>query len=171
MRLFFAALAFALILTCASANAQTLAWFSSGTIHIRMGESMLVKTYVKNPDPQFANISVWLGGDYPRGLANFSSQPGVYFTPDMRNATVPLNPKEEKVLNLVVISTGPKDGGYTITLNSNTTASGKTGYASIKVFMDYAPSFPGLESWGILLIIAVSSLLMGRRYVYYEQTK
>ena len=159
MRLFFAALAFALILTCASANAQTLAWFSSGTIHIRMGESMLVKTYVKNPDPQFANISVWLGGDCPASLAKFSLESGLYLTPDQRNLTVGLNPKEERAVILVILSTTPKDGGYTITLNSNTTASSTKDFDYMKVFLDYPPKFPGLEPWGIVLILAVSGLV------------
>jgi hypothetical protein len=156
MRLLFAALAVILVLAWGSANAQSLAGFSSENIHIRIGTSSLLKVYVKNPDTQFANITVWLGGDYPAALAKFSPEAGLYLTPDQRNLTVGMNPKSERTLSLIILSTVPKDGGYTLTMNANTTASATKNSDSLKIFIDYPPSFPGLEFWGILLIIAVS---------------
>jgi hypothetical protein len=44
-------------------------------------------------------------------------------------------------------------------MNANTTASATQSSDSLKIFIDYPPSFPGLESWGILLILAVSGLV------------
>ncbi|MCX6814843.1 MAG: right-handed parallel beta-helix repeat-containing protein [Candidatus Aenigmarchaeota archaeon] len=140
-------------------SSLTLVMVSAETIHVGIGTSALVKTYVKNPDPQFVNITVWLGGDYPTSLAKFSAESGLYLTPDQRNLTVGLNPKEERVVTLVILSTAPKDGGYTITLNANTTASSMQDFDYMKIFIDYPPNFPGLELWGILLILAVSGLV------------
>jgi len=134
----------------------TLAKFSAGMVYLEMGKNGILKVYVNNPDLQFANISIWLGGDYPAALTKFSAYPGVYYTADMRNATVGLNPKEQRVLDLIMYSTGP--GEYIINVTATTTASGKKDFDSIKLFIGYPPSFPGLELWGILLILAVSGL-------------
>ncbi|HJW96641.1 MAG TPA: hypothetical protein VJ485_00585 [archaeon] len=176
MKLFFASLAIAiiLVLNVTFAQAPQLATFAADSVHMHMGKNSLVKTYISNPDSSYANITVWLGGDYPTGLAKFSQEAGVYYTADQRNFTVPLNPREQKVFTLLVVSTGPKADGspYKITLRANTTdPSGRTSSGNMDVFMDYAPNFPGLETWGILLIIAVSSLLMGRIWIYYEQPR
>lgn len=162
MRLFFAGLALALLLACSPAYAQPLAGFSSGSMHMQIGTNALAKIYVKNGGAQFANVTVFLGGDYPSGLAEFANVSGAYFSADMRSAVVGLNPQEGKTLQLVIISTVPKEGGYTINLDANTTASGETSSGSMKVLIDYAPSFPGLESLGILLLLALSGLAYWR---------
>jgi hypothetical protein len=102
---------------------------------------------------------MWLGGDYPPGLARFSNETGtgIYMTPNKRTAILGLNPKEEKTLSLVISSTDPKPGGYTITLDANTTAdSSFKDSETMRVFTDFEPSFPGLEFYGIALILALS---------------
>ena len=162
MKLFFAAAAIALILASGLAAARPLVDFSSGSVHMRVGANEIVKTYVSNPDLQFANITLWLGGDYPAALVKFSADNGLYLTADQRNLTVGLNPKEERMLILVILSTGPKDGGYRITLNANTTGSAKKDSIAAKIFIDYPPSFPGLETYGIALILALSGLAYWR---------
>jgi hypothetical protein len=133
--------------------------FSVENLHLEIGKNFMVKVYLKNPDSQFANITVWLGGDCPASLAKFSLESGLYLTPDQRNVTVEMNPNSERTLSLMIISTVPRDGGYTLTMNANTTASATQSSDSLKIFIDYPPSFPGLESWGILLILAVSGLV------------
>jgi len=157
MRMLFAALGLTLVLACGLAAAMPLAEFSSGTLHSQLGKNTITTVYVSNPNSTFANITVWLGGDYPEGLVKFSSEDGLYLTPDQRNLTVGLNPEEERSVTLVVMSTGPNDAGYTITMDANTTADASlTDSAAMKVFIDYSPNFPGLELWGILAIMAGS---------------
>src|SRR4030067_1701455 len=95
--------------------------FSSSTLHSQLGKNSITTVYVSNPNSTFANVTVWLGGDYPAAMAKFSAEEGLYLTPDQRNLTVRLNPKEERAVTLVVMSTGPKDSGYTITMSANTT--------------------------------------------------
>ena len=157
MKLFFAAAAIALILSSGLAAARPLADFSSGSMHIRLGKSAIAKAYINNPNSTFANITVWLGGDYPADLAKFSAEDGLFLSADRRNLTVGLNPNEERAVSLSVLSTGPKDGGYMITMSANTTAdSSLEDYGAMMVFVDYSPDFPALEPWGIAAIIAVS---------------
>jgi hypothetical protein len=159
MRMLIAAPAITLVLACgfASAAATPLAEFSSGVLHNQLGTNSIVKVYVANPNSTFANITMWLGGDYPEALAKFSGEEGLYLTPDQRNLTVGLNPKGERTLILVVMSTGPKDEGYTITMSANTTADASLkDSAAMKVFIDYSPNFPGLEAWTALLLMAAS---------------
>jgi hypothetical protein len=104
---------------------------------------------------------VWLGGDYPTALAKFSNQPpqkDAYFTADMRNLTVQLNPRNQMTFNVIILSTSPRDGGYNVTLDANTTGSGKTDSDNLQAFVDYPANFPGLELWGVLLLIALSGV-------------
>lgn len=163
MRVLIAALAIALVLACGSAVAMPLAEFSSSTLHTQLGKNAITKVYLSNPNSTFANITVWLGGDYPPGLVKFSGEEGLYLTPDQRNLTVGLNPEEERTVTLVVMSTGPNDTGYTITVSANTTADALlTDSVTMTVFIDYSPNFPGLESWAVLAIIAGSCLVYGR---------
>jgi hypothetical protein len=163
MRMLLPSLALTLVLACGSAAAMPLAEFSSGTLHSQLGKNTITSVYVANPNSTFANITVWLGGDYPEGLVKFSAEDGLYLTPDQRNLTVGLNPEEERAVTLVVMSTGPNDSGYTITMDANTTADASlTDSASVDVFIDYSPNFPGIESWGVLAIIAGSCLAYWR---------
>jgi hypothetical protein len=159
MKLFFAAVAISLAVFWSSANAQ-LTEFSASSVHIQMGKSVIVKTYVANPNATFANVTVWLGGNYPAGLARFSNESGVYFTADLRNATLGLNPKEEKILSLVISSTDPKAGGYMITLDANTTADSLLkDRETVAVFTDFEPTFPGLDLLGMSAIVACAGAI------------
>ncbi len=154
------AISIILALNVTVAQAPKLATFAADSVHIHMGKNSLVKAYISNPDSSYANITVWLGGDYPTELAKFSQEAGVYYTADQRNFTVSLNPREQKIFTLLVVSTGPKADGspYSITIDSNTTASAKKSSDTLGVFIDYAPNFPGLESWGISLLLILSGL-------------
>ena len=135
---------------------RPLADFSDSRVHLQVGKSAIVKIYMSNPNATFANVTVWLGGSYPSNLANFSSEAGIILSPNRRTAVAGLNPKEEKVLSLV-ISSVPAQGVYTIILAANTTANaGLTDQETMSVSTDYAPSFPGLELYGIALIMAFS---------------
>jgi len=145
-----------------AAAQEKLAEFSVEKVYITIGKGMLLKVYLKNPDSVFANISIWLEGDYPKDLAKFAQEPNAYFTPDMRNATVGMNPKEERVMSIVVQSTEPKDSGYSLMLNSNTTAGAATYADQVKVYVDYAPNFPGLDFWGFALLLGISGLAFWR---------
>jgi len=139
-----------------------LAKFAVSNIHARLGENRIVKVYVQNPDPVFANITVWIQGDYPIALAKFiapSTFRDIYFTPDMRNFTVQLNPKNQMTLNFLVMSTGPKDGGYTLTLGANTTGSAKNDSDTLQVFVDYPANFPGLDLLGMSAIVACAAAI------------
>jgi len=163
MRMLIAALGLALVLSCGFAVAMPLVEFSSGTLHSQLGKNSLTTVYVSNPNSSFANITVWLGGDYPPALTKFSAENGLYLTPDQRKLTVGLNPKEERAVTLVVMSTGPKDAGYTITMSANTTADFLLkDSAAMKVFIDYFPDFPGLELWAAFLLTAASCLAYWR---------
>jgi parallel beta-helix repeat protein len=141
-----------------------IAKFSADDIHIEIGKNALVKLYVRNSDLQYAQISLWLGGDYYTNLAKFSVEQGMSFTPDQRNVTVRLNPKEERELSLIIISTGPKsdETPYNLIVNSNTTASTAKDSDELMIHVDYAANFPGLESWAIVLIVSISCLLYWR---------
>jgi hypothetical protein len=158
MRLFLAVLAVSMAVLWGSAGGQ-LTDFSASSVHVQMGKSIMVKAYVANPNATFANVTLWLGGNYPAGLAKFSQDEGIYFTADLRNAILGLNPKEEKVLSLVISSATPQAGGYIITLDANTTADPLLkDRETMSVFTDFEPSFPGLESWSLLLILALSGI-------------
>jgi len=163
MRMLIAALGLALVLACGFAAAMPLAEFSSGTLHSQLGKNSITKVYVANPNSTFANITVWLGGNYPPALVKFSAEDGLYLTPDQRNLTVQLNPKEERDVILVIMSTGPRDTGYTITMSANTTADASLkDSATMKVFIDYSPNFPGLEPFTIAILLALSGLAYRR---------
>jgi hypothetical protein len=161
MRLLFAALALCLLFLPVNVCGQ-LAELYPEDVHMEVGKSVIVKTHISNPDNSFASISVWLGGDYPAGLAKFASQSGIAYTADMRNVTIQLNPGEEKILNLVIYSTEPKAGGYLITIDAKTTASSLQDFDSMKVSVDRTPTFPGIEAWGILLVIGIAGLSFWR---------
>jgi len=150
----------ALGLLAGPANAQMLAEFSADTIHITMGKTMLLRAYARNPDSQFANITAWLVTSYPADLAKFADEPGIFLSPDRRYAVIPLNPMEEKALTLVIQSTEPQTGGYLISMKSNTTldSAAEKSQDSVRVFIDYSPSFPGMDFWGILLILGASGV-------------
>jgi len=153
------------VLISAAGVSQPLARFSADNMHIQLGSSSLVKVYVHNPDAYYANITLWITGDYPTDMVRFTGdvyEPGVYYTADMKNATVQLNPGNDKVMTLVALSTLPKTTGYNVTLNANTTASIRTVSKNMTVFLDYPASFPGLEAWGIILLLALSGLAYWR---------
>jgi hypothetical protein len=57
-------------------------------------------------------------------------------------------------------STGP--GEYIINVTASTTASSKKDFDSIKLSVGYPARFPGLESWGIALILALSGFAYWR---------
>jgi hypothetical protein len=139
--------------------------FSAEDVNIELGKSMLVKIYVSNPDMEFANISLWLGGSYPSDLAKFSYDKGAQFTPDMRNFTIGLNPQESRVMRVIIYSTDPppaSPGYYAITLNANTTANAEASFDSIRVFISYPPDFPGMDYWGVLMVLGIAGCAFWR---------
>ena len=154
MRLVFFGLALGMIFLCVVSGAQLIEP-SASNIHLHVGASAIIKVYVTNPNSTVQNISGWLGGDYPAGLVKFSPESGFSLTADQRNFTIMLNPKEEKTISIVVSSTNPKDPGYTITLDSNSTIdSSVKDSESIGVYLDYTPSFPGMELWSMAILVA-----------------
>jgi hypothetical protein len=135
----------------------------SYSIYMETGESYILRVYVKNPDTKHANITAWLGGDYLPELARFSAEEA-YFTPDKRNFTVSLNPKEQRLFSLLITSASPTtdNSPYTITIDSNTTASTLTTSNKFYVSVGYAPNFPGLDTFFILLTVSASGLAYWR---------
>jgi hypothetical protein len=154
MRLVFFGLILGMVLLCSSSRAQ-LTDLSASSIHLHVGTSTIVKLFVNNPNDTVQNITGWLGGDYLSSRAKFSPEEGFSLTANQRNFTIMLNPKEEKTINLLVIAADPRDSSYTITLNSNSTIdSSVKDSETLKVYIDYIPTFPGLETWGIALLMA-----------------
>jgi hypothetical protein len=131
-----------------------LARFRIDSVHIEVGKSYLVDVYLRNPDLAHGYISAWLGGDYLKGSAKFTPEPGIVYSSDMRNLTVGLNPWEGRVVRLVIVST-TVPSWYSITLDSNTTANpGRTDFQTLGVKIDNNPAFPGLETFSIILLLA-----------------
>jgi hypothetical protein len=135
--------------------------FSVDEIFLSMGESFIVKTYVTNPTDSFKVINVSLAEDYPGDLAEFSVQYDAIFTPDRRNFSVPLNPSQEKIFHMTILSPSSPPGSpgyYTITANAESQSYGPFS-ESIRVYVNYRPSFTGIEAMGVIGILAFAVAL------------
>ena len=130
------------------------------SFHIESGESMHTKVRVRNSDITFANITVWLGGDYP-GMSKWESLAGATLTGDGRSITIGMNPKEEKDIRLVVYP-GPIGAGYNINITANTTADATVDVEDIRISIDQTPTFPGPESWMVLMAVPLACVVFWR---------
>ncbi len=126
------------------------------TIHLEVGKGYDAKMHIFNPYPDFANVTIWIEGNYPARFENLS---GTNLSADMRNVTMQLNPYEERVLRVSIMSADPSATGYSVNIHSMITAApGRLDTKGINVLIDAVPTFPGPDALSMALLVALSTV-------------
>lgn len=141
--------------------------FVAHRLEMIIGDGAFMKVQVRNMQDSFDNITVNVSG---YEFAGFADTGDIGLGSEKRSAWVGLNPYEERELFVKVLSSSI--GQHFIYLNATSTLTDKgdpcTGPDCVTdsdmafITMGYLPEFPGLNIWGVLLLVAISLIVYSR---------
>ncbi|RLJ10130.1 MAG: hypothetical protein DRP15_01050, partial [Candidatus Aenigmatarchaeota archaeon] len=132
-----------------------LANFAGRGTHVELGGSSYIKVYVRNLQYDYDNVTVWLSG-YPH--ATFVDSPDAQITQRGRVLTVGLNPNEEKIFHVKIVSTDT--GDYMLYLNASSELDiNLLDFDEIKLNFNYPAVFPGLDNLSLIILLLLSVLV------------
>lgn len=143
-------------------EAHNVSYFTAEDVFIVMGSEYGLKVIAVNYYNQTDNITIRLAG---YDLAWFTTAEGdhTWLTTDQRQVRLEnVLTNETRELNVRIVPK-PTPNIYTLRLLPAPILSPLTDQDTVTITVGYAPSFPGLELWAILLIVSLSGAAYWKR--------
>jgi len=143
-------------------EAHNVSYFTAEDVFIVMGSEYDLKVVAVNYYNQTDNITIRLAG---YDLAWFTSVEGdhTWLTTDQKQVSLEnVLTNETRELNVRIVPK-PTPNTYTLRLLPAPILSPLTDQDSLTITVGYAPSFPGLELWSIMLAALLAGTIFWRR--------
>jgi hypothetical protein len=138
--------------------------FASNSLFLVIGSSYNMRVYATNIESDVDNFTLELSGTYPSGLARFMDLSPWDFdfdiTSDGRQLTVyDMEQYNETSFFVSIMSSDADELGETLIVNATSWRYGDEESDQLSIIVGYPVIFPGLNEWGVAVLIVLSILI------------